>query len=67
VTQALELYELELETSRQPALPIDPVCRMAVEPSRAAHRELYGGKEYYFCSNTCRTRFLADPEPFVRS
>jgi adenylate cyclase len=31
-------------------LPIDPVCRMAVDPEHAAGRLVYEAAEYHFCS-----------------
>jgi len=37
----------------------DPVCGMKVDRSRALNAEL-AGRTYFFCSEPCRTRFLAD-------
>jgi len=47
------------------ALRIDPVCRMAVDPSRQAGSLVYEGREYSFCSLECAQRFAAEPERFV--
>ena len=44
------------------ALPIDPVCRMAVDSSRQAGSLVYEGREYGFCSLESAHRFAADPE-----
>lgn len=41
----------------------DPVCGMAVLPDKALRKD-YKGKEYYFCSETCRKLFEEDPEKF---
>jgi class 3 adenylate cyclase/YHS domain-containing protein len=46
-------------------LPIDPVCRMAVDPDRAAGRLTYGGTVYYFCSLPCVGHFATYPERFA--
>jgi class 3 adenylate cyclase/YHS domain-containing protein len=46
-------------------LPIDPVCRMAVDPDRAAGRLTYEGTVYYFCSLPCAGHFAGHPERFA--
>ncbi len=46
-------------------LPIDPVCRMAVDPAQRAGVLTYNGLEYSFCSLECVERFAAQPELFV--
>ena len=47
------------------ALPIDPVCRMAVDPEHAAGRLSHDGVEFYFCSLECAGAFAAAPERFT--
>ena len=45
-------------------IAIDPVCHMEVRidtPLRATDRDT----TYYFCSESCRTRFLESPEAFL--
>jgi len=42
--------------------PIDPVCRMPVEPT-GPHLEL-AGSIWWFCSEGCRAEFAADPARF---
>jgi uncharacterized protein len=42
----------------------DPVCGMSVDPANALTLE-YRGKTFYFCSETCRGKFEADPERYV--
>jgi adenylate cyclase len=44
------------------ALPIDPVCRMAVDPSDAAGTVRHDGRIFYFCSLRCIRAFSAAPE-----
>jgi adenylate cyclase len=46
-------------------LPIDPVCRMAIAPGRAAGRMTYHGVEYCFCSLECAQSFSASPERYA--
>ena len=46
------------------ALPRDPVCRMAVDPERAAGRLLHEGSAYYFCSLACAGAFAQAPDQF---
>jgi YHS domain-containing protein/uncharacterized membrane protein YraQ (UPF0718 family) len=38
----------------------DPVCGMTVNPATAGTAD-YAGRGYYFCSDGCRSTFLADP------
>ena len=44
---------------------IDPVCRMTVDPQKAAGSFDYHGWTYFFCSLGCRKKFKADPERFL--
>ena len=43
---------------------IDPVCEMVVDPATARSAEV-GGKTYYFCSEGCRTKFVAAPDTYL--
>jgi adenylate cyclase len=51
--------------STQGRLPVDPVCRMAVDPDRAPGRLLYEGTAYFFCTLACAGEFARAPERFV--
>ena len=42
-------------------LPIDPVCRMAVDPDHSAGALVYDGVEFHFCSLECANSFSGDP------
>jgi adenylate cyclase len=54
------LYELVIDDRAGPGLPVDPVCRMAVDPARAAAvRTEPDGTTYFFCSERCRDAFVA--------
>jgi adenylate cyclase len=46
-------------------LPCDPVCRMAVDPDRAAGRLVYNDTAYFFCTLACAAEFAAAPERFT--
>jgi adenylate cyclase len=54
-------------SAAEPGLPIDPVCRMAVEPSRSAGTLHYEGTDYEFCSIECVRAFSADPARYVET
>jgi Cu+-exporting ATPase len=43
----------------------DPVCGMNVDPHTAKHRATLDGHPYYFCSNGCREKFVADPQKYL--
>jgi Cu+-exporting ATPase len=43
----------------------DHVCDMDVEESEAAASAEYAEDIYYFCSEECMKKFVADPEKFV--
>jgi YHS domain-containing protein len=47
------------------AMEVDPVCGMHIESDEAAGTIEYGGKTYYFCSQTCYDAFEADPTAYV--
>ena len=46
-------------------LPLDPVCRMAVDPGSAAGTLQHMGTTHFFCSLECAGRFGADPERYA--
>src|SRR3990172_6651001 len=45
----------------------DPVCKMTVEPGRAAGTAAHESKTYYFCSAHCKSAFERDPAKYVDS
>ena len=51
-----------VNTSEQGQFPIDPVCRMVVDPDRAVGRLMYNGVAYFFCSLSCAGEFAMHPE-----
>lgn len=44
----------------------DPVCGMRISRTSAIAKTDYKGHPYYFCSETCRGRFLANPLEYIR-
>jgi xanthine dehydrogenase accessory factor len=54
------------ESGTGPALEaIDPVCGMTVTIAGDRHQLEYDGKVWYFCCGGCKTRFEADPLPYL--
>jgi len=46
---------------------VDPVCGMDVTEENAACSYEYMGKTYYFCAESCRDSFIADPHRYLHS
>jgi adenylate cyclase len=59
------LYELVLARRSRTELRIDPVCRMVIDPRRAAARRFHGQVEYLFCSDRCALAFDRDPADYA--
>src|ERR1700678_140475 len=43
----------------------DPVCGMSVDALRATAQANHDGKNYFFCSAGCATKFKADPAKYL--
>jgi Cu+-exporting ATPase len=43
----------------------DPVCGMEIEAETAAGSFEYGGRKYFFCSESCLRQFAADPQKYL--
>ncbi len=39
----------------------DPVCGCTIDTTFTSRRHTFGSSQYYFCSDTCMTRFLTEP------
>ncbi len=48
-------------------MAVDPVCKMTVEPARAAAQSTYRGQTYYFCCPRCKQEFDREPARYVES
>ncbi len=44
----------------------DPVCGMEVSRTTAIADFVYRGKTFYFCAETCRETFAAEPEKYIK-
>lgn len=67
IAEPVELFEASCEMARsRDDLPIDPVCRMAVDPAHASGTLLHDGVLYRFCSLQCVRRFAEAPERYAR-
>ncbi len=54
------------EMSRTPGgTVLDPVCGMSVSPATAAGKHVHNGETYYFCSASCKTKFVGDPSKYL--
>jgi len=42
----------------------DPVCGMTVDPDAGKPTADHDGHTYYFCSDSCRQKFRADPDAY---
>lgn len=45
---------------------IDPVCGMEINPDTAAGQSEFKGETYYFCSPSCKEKFDAAPDKFIK-
>jgi YHS domain-containing protein len=43
-----------------------PICRMEVNPLTTPFSTDFKGRKYYFCADSCRTKFLFDPSGATR-
>ena len=66
VAEQVELYAaVRAGAQTEAGLPIDPVCRMAVDPNHSAGQLLHDGVEYHFCSLECANAFSGDPQRYA--
>jgi class 3 adenylate cyclase/YHS domain-containing protein len=67
VTTPTELFALALAAQGDDArLPVDPVCRMAVDPAQSPERRSYKGIAYHFCASECAEVFDLDPDRYAQ-
>ena len=66
VREPVELFAaVRVGAADHGSLPCDPVCRMAVEPDRAAGRLVYQDTAYFFCTLACAAEFARHPDRFA--
>jgi class 3 adenylate cyclase len=56
VAQAVRIWSAR-SGRHGPPLPVDPVCRMVIDPARAAAQTTREGERYWFCSEHCLEAF----------
>jgi YHS domain-containing protein len=57
-----------METTPAPSKKlVDPVCGMTLDPGATGLKATYNDCTYYFCAETCRNAFRADPKKFHKS
>jgi Cu+-exporting ATPase len=44
----------------------DPICKMQVDPAKAAGSSTYKGQTYYFCALSCKETFDRNPDQYAR-
>ena len=63
IEEPVRVHRLRLDcTTCDPRWPIDPVCRMRVDPNGTPHY-LGGERDIVFCSDACRDRYVAPLAP----
>jgi adenylate cyclase len=65
IAEPVEVFAaVPMGSSTEGPLPVDPVCRMVVDPERAAGRLIHDGEAYFFCSLACAGTFARQPERY---
>jgi YHS domain-containing protein len=57
----------EREPSEESAIDVDPVCGVDVTVTQHTQYASYAGQRFHFCCETCKTRFVQDPERYTAS
>jgi adenylate cyclase len=65
VGEAVDVYGAACLDEKADVSPIDPVCRMAVDPEQAVGSLTFDGRKYFFCSFECSRAFSENPEKFA--
>jgi class 3 adenylate cyclase/YHS domain-containing protein len=65
VADPVEIFAVVRVDEDADHLPIDPVCRMAVDPEHAVGRLMLEEKAYYFCSLSCAAAFAQHHERYT--
>jgi len=55
-----------IKDPQERTMAIDPVCKMQVDENKAAGKSEYSGKTYYFCAPSCKRKFDAEPEKYLK-
>ena len=66
IAEPVHLYRALPAGKGSGSVPIDPVCRMMIEPGHAEGWLIHGGQQYWLCSRRCMAKFAVDPDAIVR-
>jgi len=67
VREPVEIFALVPDgQDRSGDLPVDPVCRIAVDPATAEETIVWRGVQYHFCSRACADSFRESPTRYTR-
>ena len=61
----LHVRNSEADTDAGARTVVDPVCGMTVDPATARFKAELHGETYYFCSASCRDKFVAQPAKYL--
>lgn len=61
-----EVEVFELSARLKPALPVDPVCHMLIDPEKDHFTFTFQEKTFHFCSAHCLGIFKSSPELFIQ-
>lgn len=66
VARPVDVYALALARQADARdFPMDPVCRMAVEPGRCPETRNHRGRTFHFCAVECAAVFDLDPDRYL--
>jgi adenylate cyclase len=66
VPEPMEVFALGAEGGDGArGLPVDPVCRITVDPAASDQTTVWRGVEYHFCSSACAEAFREAPTHYV--
>ncbi len=66
VREPVEIFALVPEgLDDRRGLPVDPVCRISVDPVATDERIVWRGIEYHFCSSACADAFRGAPSQYT--
>ncbi|MGE5609235.1 MAG: heavy metal translocating P-type ATPase [Bacillota bacterium] len=59
------MHEYPGKHEQEARMATDPVCGMAVDPSKTRYTAEHGGHSFAFCSSSCYERFREEPSRYV--
>jgi adenylate cyclase len=65
IRDPVRLYRAVRAGRESDGRPIDPVCRMAIDPAQVAGTLTYDDATYHFCSLECASAFSEKPDAYV--